>query len=66
MFDIRYHIIALVASFLALGIGVLVGSMLGGDEVLVREQKQIIDRLEEDFKYLRQENQQTRKEIEFS
>lgn len=53
MIDLRYHIASLVAIFLALGLGVLIGSTIVGDDVLVQQQKKIIDRLEEQFATLK-------------
>lgn len=52
MIDIRYHVATLVAVFLALGIGILIGSTLVGDDVLVEQQKKIIDQLEKQFAVL--------------
>ncbi|MGI5921338.1 MAG: copper transporter [Syntrophomonadaceae bacterium] len=54
MIDLRYHIASLVAIFLALGLGVLVGSTIVGDDVLVQQQKKMIDRLEEQFYSLKE------------
>ncbi|MEN6459831.1 MAG: copper transporter [Syntrophomonas sp.] len=53
MIDLRYHIASLVAIFLALGLGVLIGSTIVGDDVLVQQQKKMIDRLEEQFSTLK-------------
>lgn len=63
MVDFKFHIFSLVAIFLALGIGIVVGITLVGDDSLVHEQKIIIDRLEQDFKVLREESRETKKEI---
>lgn len=63
MIDFKFHIFSLVAIFLALGIGIVVGITLVGDDSLVQEQKVIIDRLEKDFKMLRDESRETQKEI---
>lgn len=46
--DIRYHIASLAAVFIALGIGILVGSFLNGDDFLVRQQHHLIAMLEND------------------
>ncbi|KKM11940.1 hypothetical protein SY88_05985 [Clostridiales bacterium PH28_bin88] len=62
MFDLRYHISSLVAVFLALGIGILVGSTVVGDDLLVQEQKELIDRLEQDFALLREQNRAVQEE----
>lgn len=63
MVDLRYHITSLVAVFLALGIGIVVGSTVVGSEGLLSEQQVLIDRLENDFFRLRQENSQYKMEI---
>jgi len=55
--DLRYHIVSLVAVFLALGIGILVGSTLLGNDALVNQQKQLTDRLQAQMEQLRQKNE---------
>ncbi|MGF7186210.1 hypothetical protein GGQ84_002304 [Desulfitispora alkaliphila] len=64
MFNFKYHITSLVAVFLALGIGVLVGSALDGEGVMLEQQKVLIDRLEEDFYKIREENRAYQAEIQ--
>lgn len=55
--DFKYHIASLVAVFLALAIGILIGSTtLSGGDIIAEQQKEIISRLEQDFGRLRQEN----------
>lgn len=56
--DIRYHIASLVAVFLALAIGILIGTSLLGNEAIVEQQKQLTDRMEADLSLLREENQE--------
>ncbi|GAW92397.1 copper transporter [Calderihabitans maritimus] len=63
MMDLKYHIASLVAVFLALGIGILVGSTVIGDDLIVKEQKELIDRLEGDFAKLREQNQIFQREL---
>lgn len=72
MIDLRYHIASLVAIFLALGLGVLIGSTIVGNDVMVEQQKKMIDRLEEQFNTLKEqennlmaENQQSTKVISY-
>ena len=48
MFNVKEHIIAIVAVFLALGIGILVGISLGGN-FLVASQKEVIEQLESEL-----------------
>jgi len=45
--DLRYHIVSLVAVFLALGIGILVGSTVLGGDTLVKQQEELAGRLEQ-------------------
>jgi len=54
MIDIRYHIASLIGIFLALALGILIGNTIVGDNLLVDEQKKMIDRLEDQFYVLRE------------
>lgn len=56
-FNLRYHIVSLVAVFLALGLGILIGIALPGDEVLSMRQQQLTGSLEKQLGTLRQKNQ---------
>jgi len=49
LIDLKYHIASIVAVFLALGLGVLIGSMIVGDNLLVDQQQKMVERLEEQF-----------------
>ena len=53
MIDIRYHVATLAAIFIALGVGILIGSTLVGGDVLVEQQKKMIAQLETQFDVLR-------------
>ncbi|WP_027356032.1 copper transporter [Desulfofundulus thermocisternus] len=55
--DLKYHIASLVAVFLALGIGILVGSTLLGNDALTRQQKQLADKLMLQMEQLREKNE---------
>ncbi len=55
MIDFRYHIVSIVAVFLALGLGILIGSSIVSDDLMVAQQQKIIDRLEQQFSSLRQQ-----------
>lgn len=61
--DIRYHIASLAAVFLALGLGILVGTAALGERVLVRQQSQLIERLESDVSRLTSERQDQLREL---
>lgn len=63
MFDFRYHIVSLVAIFLALGIGILAGTMMVEKGVISQQEKAIIERLEADFDNLRKENRTLSEEV---
>ena len=56
MFDFRYHIISLVAVFLALGVGIFMGTMVAEKGVVNQQEKALITKLEKDFDALREEN----------
>ncbi|MCL4514132.1 MAG: copper transporter [Firmicutes bacterium] len=61
--DMRYHIASLVAVFLALGLGILIGSTMLGDGLLVAQQKLLIDRLETDFEKIRTEERDLQAQV---
>lgn len=64
MIDFRFHVLSLVAVFLALGLGIVIGVVMEGDEALLKEQQVIVDRLEEDFNLLREQNRLFQQEID--
>lgn len=49
MIDLKYHITAIIGVFLALGLGILIGTTIVGDDILIEQQKKLLDRLEEQF-----------------
>lgn len=54
MFRIKDHIISLVAVFLALGLGILIGTSLS-DEMLITQQRLLIEQMTKEQKGLREE-----------
>ena len=54
MFRIKDHIISLVAVFLALGLGILIGTGMS-DDMLVTQQRILIDQMTKDYRTLREE-----------
>lgn len=56
MFDMRYHIASLVAVFLALAVGIILGTVISDKGVLVEQQKSLAEKLEKDFERLRTES----------
>lgn len=65
MIDLKYHITSIVAIFLALGLGILIGSSIVGDNLLVDQQKKMIDRLEEQFYVLRDRDKKLEADNEY-
>jgi hypothetical protein len=62
--DFRYHIITLVAVFLMLGLGILIGTTMIGSEAIEKKQEQLADRLEKQLQGLRLENQRAQERYE--
>ncbi|MDW7675393.1 MAG: copper transporter [Bacillota bacterium] len=63
MIDFKYHITSLVAVFLALALGILIGSTMVGGDMLVERQKSLIDQIEDDFQFLREQNRLSQQEL---
>jgi len=66
--DIKYHAVSLAAMFLALGVGIIVGSSTNffGISSLLERQNKVIDRLEANYKEIRKEVQNARDELNAS
>lgn len=56
MFDIRYHITSLVAVFLALTVGLLLGSLIIDSSTLTRRQAKLMESINSDINNIRQKN----------
>lgn len=56
-FTLKYHIASLVAVFLAMGLGMLIGSAMPGGDALDSRQQQLATALERQLGALRQKNQ---------
>ena len=63
MIDFRYHLISIVAVFLALGIGILMGSVVL-DQSLVRHLQTQLDGIEQTNEDLRGANEDLRDQVE--
>jgi hypothetical protein len=63
MFDMRYHIASLVAVFLALAIGILLGTVIVDRGLLVDQQKSMVKKIESSFENLRTENRALNVEV---
>lgn len=66
LIDLKYHIVSLIAVFLALGFGILVGSTLLPNTLILDRQNAIITKLEKDFQKIREENQKIKSKIKVS
>lgn len=66
MFDIRYHIASLVGIFLALSVGILLGTVIQEKGIIEDRQQALVQRLEDDFASLRKQNQDTDKKLQTS
>ncbi|MFQ5574156.1 MAG: copper transporter [Terriglobia bacterium] len=56
MLDIRYHLVSLVAVFLALALGVLLGTLVGGRGTLAERQDALIEGIQADIGKVQTEN----------
>ncbi len=63
MIDLKYHIASLVAVFLALGIGIFIGTTMIGSDVILKQQERLVLSLQEKFDSLRAENQKAAETI---
>ncbi|NLT96534.1 MAG: copper transporter [Clostridia bacterium] len=64
--DFRYHVVSLVGIFIALGLGMLIGSTLVGQDFLenvTKEQQIWIKKLEEDYLTLKEETDKIKLEL---
>ncbi len=56
MIDLRTHLISLIAVFIALGLGMVIGVDLIGGKGIVTQERALVQRLEADFSQLRSQN----------
>lgn len=54
--NFRYHFFTITAIFAALGIGILIGSSIVGNEGLEKEQRRIVENINEEISHLKKEN----------
>ena len=60
MFDMRAYIVSLIAVFLALAIGILLGTVVVDKGVLVEQQKSLVQKIQSQINELRQRNSELR------
>jgi hypothetical protein len=61
LYGIRYHILTLVAVFLSLGLGLLLGGTLG-EQVIVKQQTQLLQKLEDRYTQSKADNAKLQKQ----
>jgi len=64
MYNLRYHLASLVAVFLALALGLVLGGLVVGQGALDSQQRAIVNGLQRDFQRLNEENQRLSAEVE--
>lgn len=63
MFDIRYHITSLIAVFLALAMGILLGTIIVDKGLLVKQKEALVERLETEFNQIKKDNRELQSEL---
>ena len=60
--NIKYYVMTIIAIFLAIGIGIFIGIMLDGQDLIVEQQQQLVGQLQSEFDQIKeiQDNQQAR------
>lgn len=61
--SLRYHVVSLAAVFVALGVGMLVGATMIGDDGILRQQEAMIERLRLDFDRLARDRDRLASEL---
>lgn len=62
--NMRFYVVSIVSIFLALAIGIYIGSIINANEMIVEQKEDIVTKLEENFDYLKEENSNLKKEAE--
>lgn len=60
---ITYHIITIVAVFTALGLGIFIGSMLNGEQLMVTQQSKLMQELGQNLTLMTKENERLKNEV---
>lgn len=66
MFNLRYHVVSLVAVFLALAVGLLLGSVVQERGVIDKQKTRVLDSLRKDFEEIRADNDKMRGAEDFA
>ncbi|WHH59911.1 copper transporter [Petroclostridium sp. X23] len=60
---ITYHIMTIAAIFIAMGLGIFIGSMLNGEQLVMMQQSKLMSELGEHLQLMTQENKELKTEI---
>lgn len=63
MFNLRYHVASLAAVFLALTVGLILGTAIGDRSGLDKRQRQLLRSVQEEFESLREQNQSLARQL---
>ena len=63
VFDLKYHLATIIAIFLALALGILIGTAMVGQDGVANEQKTLIVEIENNLHILRSQNSQFRSKL---
>lgn len=63
MYNVRYHIASLVAVFLALALGLVLGGIVGQSGVITKQRSALVQGLRDDFKKLSEENKTLKSDL---
>lgn len=63
--NMRFYVVSIVSIFLALAIGIYIGSIINANDMIVEQKEDIVSKLEERFDYLKEENNNLEREIEY-
>ncbi|MDI6799105.1 MAG: copper transporter [Actinomycetota bacterium] len=66
MLDFKYHISSLIAVFLALAVGILLGLVIVDKGIIAKQQQTLIDSVQTDIKQVQEENQAIKLDFEDS
>lgn len=64
MIDLIYYVITVIAIFVALDIGMIIGSVFIDNELILNEQQRLVEQLERDFQDLRDNKRVIEAEME--
>ncbi len=64
MFDFRYHLTTVVAIFLSLALGILLGSVIVDKGIIAEQQQVLIDSVKADVRQVQDENRSLKKELD--